>query len=95
MKIKHGLKELFCVTNETRLSPKRKANGLEHNKKLDNLRNETKVINGISDKPNSVIRNLSSRNLNNMKYKILTYGLKHGIAISPKQNNILASIEGL
>ena len=66
-----------------------------HNEKLDNLRNETKVINGISDKPNSVITNLSSRNLNNMKYKILTYGLKHGIAISPKQNNILASIEGL
>ena len=33
MKIQHGLKELFCVTHETRLSPKRKANGLEHTMK--------------------------------------------------------------
>ena len=66
-----------------------------HNKKLDNLTNEKKAINGISDNPNSVITNLSSRNLNNNENKILTYGLKHGIAISPKQNNTLAFSEVL
>ena len=38
---------------------------------------------------------MAARNLNNNEYKILTYGLKHGIAISLKQNNILASSEAL
>ena len=62
-----------------------------HNQKLDNLISENKAINGISENPNSVITNLSSQNLNNNECKILTYGFKHGIAKSPKQNDILAS----
>ena len=60
-----------------------------HNKKLDNLINEKKSINVI----NSVITSLSSRSLNNNEQRILTYVLKHGIAISPKQNDILVSSE--
>ena len=62
-----------------------KANGLKHNKKLDTLTNERKVINVI----NSVITSLSSRSVNNNEQKILTYVLKHGHATSPKQNDIL------
>ena len=64
-----------------------------HNEKVDNLISEKKAINGISENPNLVITNLSSCNLNNNEYKILTYGLQHGIAKSPKQNDILASSE--
>ena len=66
-----------------------------HNKKYENLINEKKAINEISENLNSVITNLSSRILNNNECKILTKGLKHGIAISFKQNNILASSEAL
>ena len=66
-----------------------------HNKKLDNLKNEKKAINGKSDHPSLVITNLLSRNINSNEYKILNYSLKHGIAKSPKGNNILASSEVL
>lgn len=55
--------------------------------------NEKKAINGISDYSNLVITNLSSRNLNNNEYKILTYGLRQEIALSPTQNDILAFSE--
>ena len=54
-----------------------------------------KEINGINENPNSIITNLSSRTINNEEYKILTYGLNHVIAVSAKQNNILASSEAL
>ena len=64
-----------------------------HNKKFDNLINEKKAINGISDYSNLVITNLSSRNLNNNEYKTLTYGLRQEIALSPTQNDILAFSE--
>ena len=52
-------------------------------------------INGINQNPNSVITNLSPRTINNKEYKILTYRLNHGIAVSAKQNDILASSEAL
>ena len=45
--------------------------------------------------PLSAITNLSLQNLNNNEYKILTYCLKHEIAISTKQNNILDYSETL
>ena len=66
-----------------------------HNKKYENLINKKKAINEISENLNSVITNLSSRILNNNESKILTKSLKHGIAISFKQNDILASSEAL
>ena len=52
-------------------------------------------INGINENPNSVITNLSSKAINNEEYKILTYELNHGIAVSAKKNDILASSETL
>ena len=51
--------------------------------------------NSINENPNSVITNLSSKTINNEEYKILTYGLNHGIAVSAKKNDILASSETL
>ena len=66
-----------------------------HNKKLDGLISHKKEINWISENPNSIITNLSSTTINYEEYKILTYGLNHGIAVSAKQNDILASSEAL
>ena len=54
-----------------------------------------KEINGINEDPNSIITNLLSRAIDNDEYKILTYGLKYGIAVSAKENSILASSEAL
>ena len=53
------------------------------------------INNGTNENPNSIITNLSSRTINNEDYKILTNGLNHGIAISSKWNDILASSEAL
>ena len=64
-----------------------------HNKKLDGLISHKKEINWINENPNSIITNLSSTTINYEEYKILTYGLNHGIAVSAKQNDILASSE--
>ena len=66
-----------------------------HNKKLDGLISHKKEINWINENPNSIITNLSSTTINYEEYKILTYGLNHGIAVSAKQNDILASSEAL
>ena len=66
-----------------------------HNKKLDGLIYHKKEINEINENPNSVITNLSSRTINNKEYKIVNYGLNHGIAISAKQSDILACSEAL
>ena len=48
-----------------------------------------------NENPNSVINNLSFRAIDNEKYKISTYGLNYGIAVSPKQNYVLTSNEPL
>ena len=45
-----------------------------------------KEISGINEDPNSIITNLLSRTIDNDEYKILTYGLKYGIAVSAKEN---------
>ena len=65
------------------------------NKNLDDLISHKKEISAINENPNSVITNLSSRTINKEEYRILTYGLNYGIAISAKQNAILASSEAL
>ena len=66
-----------------------------HNKKLDGLTSHKKEINRINENPNWITANLSSRTINNEEYKILTYGLNHGITVSVKQNDILASSDAL
>ena len=56
---------------------------------------QKKEIHGINENLNSVITSLSSRTINKEEYRILTYGFNYGIAISAKQNAILASSEAL
>ena len=54
-----------------------------------------KEVNGINENLNSIITDLSSRTINEDQYKILTYGLNHGITVSAKQSDILASSDAL
>ena len=60
------------------------------NKKLDGLISHNKEINVINENPV-----LSFRTINNEEYKILTYGLNHGIAVSAKKIDISTSSEAL
>ena len=66
-----------------------------HNKKRHGLISRKKEINRINENPNSIITNLSSKTITKEEYNILSYGLNHGIAVSAKQNDILASSEAL
>ena len=50
---------------------------------------------GISTNPNTIITNLSSDLLTEGEYDILQYGLKHGLATRPKENNILIYAEDI
>ena len=52
-------------------------------------------VDGIQQNPKQTIWNFSSRVLSNEEYTLLQFGLKHGLAIKPKENDILASAEAL
>ena len=54
-----------------------------HARKCICLLNKCNAENGIQSNPNNAARNLSSRNLANEEYDILSYGLNHGLATNP------------
>ena len=48
------------------------------------------IAKGIHPNPNITIANLPNRVLRNGRYKVVRYGLKHGIATKPKENDVFA-----
>ena len=64
-------------------------------KKFIKILKDAKVFYEIYPNPNVTITNLSSRVLTNDEYETLQYGLKHGIAIKPKDNEIFAIAEDI
>ena len=66
-----------------------------HEKKFSNLLREKSQIEGTAENPNRIIWNFSSHPLENEEYQTLQYGLKHGIAKKPNEDEILASAEAL
>ena len=59
------IRETILCDTLTMIITKEESNSIKtHNNKLDNLINEKKAINGISDNANSLITNLSSGNFN-------------------------------
>ena len=66
-----------------------------HQKKLDSLLEERDKNRGISTNPTTIITNFSSYVLTNDEYDIFQYGLKHGLATLPKENDILVYAEDI
>ena len=66
-----------------------------HEKKYQNLLNEKAQIEGTLQNPNQTIWNFSSHVLTNEEESTLKYGLKHGIAKRPNEDDILASAEAV
>ena len=66
-----------------------------HNKKLANLLDEKAKLEGTMNNPNKTIWNFSSHILSNEEHETLKFGLRHGIAKQPDENDILASAEAL
>ena len=85
--VKHSIQKTICL--EAKIVTAR------HEKKFDNLLKEKSTKDGTCDNPNQTIWNLSSHVLTNEEYQLLQYGLKHGLASKPRDNDILASAEAL
>jgi len=66
-----------------------------HEKKMQNLRREKRMIDGTRPNPNNIIINLSNTQLTNEQYSALQYGLKYGIATKPKDSDLIASAESI
>ena len=77
------------IEAEKRLVQKR------HDKKFGNLMDEKSKLEGTRENPNTTIWNFSSHDLTNEEHETLKYGLRHGIAMQPDENEILASAEAV
>ena len=66
-----------------------------HNKKFANLMIEKSKKEGTVNNPNKILWNFSSHVLTSEEYQTLKFGLKHGLARKPDENEILASAEAL
>ena len=64
-------------------------------KRLDKILTDERTHNGIYTNPNVTMTNLSSRTLTNDEHEVLKYGLKHGIATKPNENDISALAEDI
>ena len=62
-------------------------------RKFDILVKERDRINGITNNPNTIITNLSSRILTNEEYTLLRFGLNHGLASRPNEIEMFALAE--
>ena len=64
-------------------------------KRLDKILTDERTHNGIYTNPNVTMTNLSRRTLTNDEHEVLKYGLKHGIATKPNENDISALAEDI
>ena len=85
--VKHSIKN--TVEKEEETVAKR------HEKKFSSLLKEKSEVEGTANNPNRIIWNFSSHTLEEEEYQTLQYGLKHGIACKPDNEEILASAEAL
>ena len=68
---------------------------LHHRKKFQQLLIEKHHHNGTEPNPNKLIFNLTDVELTKDQYSALQFGLKHGIAIAPRESDLFASAESM
>ena len=66
-----------------------------HEKKYERLIVEKALTNGTKKNPNNLITNLTDQTLSKEEEDVLMFGLNHGIALRPREEEILPVIEGL
>ena len=66
-----------------------------HKKKFDALLNNLKRVNDIATNPNDIVINLTNETLTNDELDVLKLGLNHGIALRPKEPQMIAATEVL
>ena len=65
-----------------------------HEKKLDKLIVDKALKEGVHKNPNPLITNLTEETLSKDETEVLTFGLNHGVALRPREDEILPLIEG-
>ena len=65
-----------------------------HDKKLDKLIVEKALLDGTTRNPNKLITNLTEEILTKEEIEVLTFGMNHGIALRPREEDILPVMEG-
>ena len=68
---------------------------IRHGRKLNNLIMEKRIQEGIHNNPNNLITNLTNVTLGNNKIELFKYGLKHGLAIRPKESEMIVIMEDI
>ena len=68
---------------------------VRHSKKFDALLVNKCIQDGIHNNPNKLITNLTNTDLTDEEVSILNFGLKHGLLLRPKENEMIAVIEGV
>ena len=56
---------------------------------------EKQIQEGIHNNPKNLITNLTNVTLSNNKIEILKYGLKHSLAIRPKESEMIVTMEDI
>ena len=88
------MKYMIFKLSINRLMEKEKARVTErHEKKLDKMIVKKAMQDGVHKNPNEVITNLRGEVLSKEEIDVLTLGLKHGIAMRPKEDEMIPVTE--
>ena len=68
---------------------------IRHDRKFNNLIMEKRIQEGIHNNSNDLITNVTNVTLSNNKIEILMYGLNHGLAIGPKESEMIVIMEDI
>ena len=68
---------------------------VRHDRKFSNFIMEKRIQEGVHNNPNDLITNLTNVILSNNKIEILKYGLKHDLAIRPKESEMMVIMEDI
>ena len=68
---------------------------VRHDRKFNNFIMEKRIQEGLHNNPNDLITNFTNVILSNNKIEILKYGLKHDLAIRPKESEMIVIMEDI
>ena len=85
---------VFKISIKRLIDKEREKVRQRHEKKLDKLLIEKALKDGTKKNPNKLITNLTDEVLCKDEIEVLTLGIKHGIALRPREEDILPVMEG-
>ena len=87
--------KIFKISIDRYINRTREKVKQRHEKKLDRLLVNKALKEGTRKNPNNLITNLTDETLTKEEVDVLLLGLNHGIALRPREEDILPVIEGV